>query len=71
MLTSRRREFQNYFFALVGHEVALNLRSIAGNQDMASDVATMLKAVWNTDLGYEHNQHLSLLVIKGAPGVDI
>lgn len=52
MPKSRRRQFQTHFFTLMGHEVALNLRSIAENQDMASDLAIMLKAVWITDLGY-------------------
>jgi hypothetical protein len=57
--------------ALLGHEVALDLRSKTGNGDIASELYTLIKRVRNGDFSYEHYRALSRLVIIEAPDIDI
>ena len=57
--------------ALMGHKVALDLRSKTGNGDIASELSTLFRRVCNGDSSYEHYRALSRLVIKQAPDVDI
>jgi len=56
---------------LMGHKVALDLRSKTGNGDIASELSTLFRRVRNGDFSYEHYRALSRLVIKQAPDVDI
>jgi hypothetical protein len=58
-------------YTLLGHEVALDLRSKTGNGDIASELSTLFRHVRNGDFSYEHYRALSRLVIKQAPDVDI
>lgn len=56
---------------LMGHEVALDLRSKTANRNVASELATLFGRIWKGDFNYEHYHTLSRLVIKKAPDVDI
>ncbi len=51
-------------YTLLGHEVALDLRSKTGNGDIASELSTLFRHVRNGDFSYEHYRALSRLVIK-------
>ena len=56
---------------LVGHDVALTLRSKTGSGDLASELSTLFRRVRNGDFNYQQYRPLSLLVIQKAPDVDI
>lgn len=58
-------------YALQGHEVALDLRSKIGNNDIASELSELFKHVRSGRYNYEHYRALSRLVIKQASDVDI
>ena len=58
-------------YTLQGHEVALELRSKIGNNDIASELSELFKRVRNGRYNYEHYRVLSRLVIKQASDVDI
>ena len=57
--------------ALLGHEVALDLRSKTGSQDIASELSAFFRRVRNGNFKYEHYRALSRLVVKKAPDVDV
>ena len=52
-------------YTLQGHEVALNLYSKSGNEDIASELYTLFRRVRNGDFNYEHYRALTRLVITG------
>ena len=56
---------------LLGHEVAFNLRSKVGNNDIASELFELFKRVRSGRYNYEHDRALSRLVVKRASDVDI
>ncbi|KAL8698069.1 MAG: hypothetical protein Q9201_006780 [Fulgogasparrea decipioides] len=57
--------------ALQVHEVALDLRSKTGNENIASELSTLFRRVQNGNFNYEHYRALSRLVVKKAPDIDI
>ena len=57
--------------ALMGQEVALDLRSKVGNRNMASELATLLGRVRKGDFNYDHYRALVRLVIQRAPDLNI
>ena len=56
---------------LQGHDVALTIHSKTGTGDLASELYTLFRRVWNGDFNYKHYRLLLQLVIKRAPDVDI
>ncbi|KAL2045028.1 hypothetical protein N7G274_002803 [Stereocaulon virgatum] len=58
-------------YTLQGHEVALNLRSKIGSDNVASELSELFKCVQRGHYNYEHYRALSRLIIKRAPDVDI
>ena len=58
-------------YTLQGHEVALDLRSKIGNNDIASELSELFKRVRSGRYNYEHYRALSHLVVKQASDVDI
>ena len=56
---------------LQGHEVALDLRSKIGSDNVASELSDLFKLVQRGRYNYEHYRALSRLVIKQASDVDI
>ena len=57
--------------SLDGSEVAINLSSRTGSQDLASDLLALRRRIQKGDFDYEYYRPLSRLVIKNAPDVDI
>ena len=58
-------------YTLQGHEVALNLRSKIGRENIASELSALFRRVQNGNFSYEHYRALSRLVIKKASDVKI
>ncbi|PGH32008.1 hypothetical protein GX50_05202 [[Emmonsia] crescens] len=58
-------------YALQGVETALELRSPANNQNVASELANLLSRLQNNDFNYEHYRALMRLVLIKSPDVDI
>ena len=56
---------------LQGHDVALTIHSKTGNGDLASELHTIFRRVWNGDFNHKKYRLLLQLVIKEAPDVDI
>jgi len=56
---------------LMGHEVALDLRSKTANRNVSSELATLVGRIRKGDFNYEHYGTLSRLVIKNASDFDI
>ena len=56
---------------LMGHEVALDLRSKTGSGDIASDLLGLRRRIRNGNFNYEHHRALSRLVVKQASDVDV
>ena len=56
---------------LQGHEVAFGLRSKTRNENMVSELSTLVECVQNRDFDCEHYRVLSRPVIREAPDVDI
>ena len=49
---------------LMGHEVALNLRSKTGRGDIASDLLALRRRLRNGDFNYEYYRTLLRLIVK-------
>lgn len=56
---------------LLGHEVALTLRSKTGAGDLASELFNLVKRVRNGYFNYQQYRPLLRLVVKKAPDLDI
>ena len=56
---------------LLGHEVALTLRSKTGAGDLASELYNLIKRVQNGYFNYQQYRPLLRLVVKKAPDLDI
>ncbi|KAL9124715.1 MAG: hypothetical protein Q9217_005981 [Psora testacea] len=56
---------------LMGREVAFNLRSKTGNENIASELSTLFRRVQNRNFNYEHYRAVSRLVIQKAADIDI
>ena len=50
--------------ALLGHEAAYNLRSIVGNNDIASELSELFKNIRSGRYNYENYRVLSRLIVK-------
>ena len=57
--------------ALLGHEVALDLRSKIGNDNVATELSKNFGLIQRGRYNYEHYRALSRLVVKQASDVDI
>ena len=66
-----QKEISRLLNTLQGHEVAYNLRSKIGSENIASELSILFRRVQNSDFNYEHYHTLSQLVIKQAPDIDI
>ncbi|KAL2037319.1 hypothetical protein N7G274_010008 [Stereocaulon virgatum] len=60
-----------FLLALMGHKVALDLRSKIGNNDVANELSKIFGLVRSGRYNYEHYRALSRLVVKKASDVDI
>ncbi|KAA6414276.1 MAG: hypothetical protein FRX48_02639 [Lasallia pustulata] len=70
-LNSPQKVISRLLSTLQSHEVAFNLRSKTGNEDIASELSTLFRRVRNPGFSYERYRVLSLPVIEQAPDVDI
>ncbi len=66
-----QKAMSRLLLALMGHEVALDLRSKIGNSNIATELSKLFGLVQGGRYNYEHYRALSRLVIKQAPDVDI
>ena len=57
--------------ALGGHEVAFNLHSKIGNDNVATELSKLFALIQRGRYDYEHYRALSRLVVKRVPDVDI
>ena len=58
-------------YTLQGHEVALDLRSKIGSNNVATELSKLFGLVQSDRYSYEHYRALSRLVVKQAPDVHI
>ena len=56
---------------LLGHEVALDLRSQTSNQNVASELATLFGRIQNRDFNYEYYRSLVRLVLEKKSDTEI
>ncbi|KAL8663078.1 MAG: hypothetical protein Q9168_008155, partial [Polycauliona sp. 1 TL-2023] len=66
-----QKAISRLLYALQGHEVAFDLRSKTGSENIASELSTLFRRVQNSNFDYEHYRALSRLVVKQASDVDI
>lgn len=55
----------------MSHKIVFNLRSRIENEDIAFELFTLFKRIWNVNMNYKHYRTLSRLVVKKVFDVNI